>query len=265
MRLGDDVLMVLSECRTEGEIVYLPGRQLDRRLYERVNKALEALGGKWNRKAKGHVFAHDPEARLDDAILTGSIEVQDYEFFPSSPTVVREALQLAVPDFGSVTWRGLEPSAGQGAFATRLAAHVGELVMVEIDPVNVAKLMTVAWNALYGIPATVWSGDFLQTSAAELGGAFDLIAMNPPFSRGQEIDHVTHAYGMLKPGGVLVSVMSAGVTFRQDRRYRSFRETLGPLIAPLPARSFKVAGTEVATVLVKLRKAADTTREEAVA
>ncbi len=34
--------------------------QLDRKMYESVGKGLDLLGGKWNKKAGGHVFAIDP-------------------------------------------------------------------------------------------------------------------------------------------------------------------------------------------------------------
>ena len=36
-----------------------------------MNKVLEALGGKWNRKAGGHVFDHYPADEIDEVILTG--------------------------------------------------------------------------------------------------------------------------------------------------------------------------------------------------
>ena len=45
--------------------------QLDRKLYTEVNAALEALGGKWNRSAKAHVFAESPEDVLERILLDG--------------------------------------------------------------------------------------------------------------------------------------------------------------------------------------------------
>ncbi len=55
---------------------------------------------------------------------------------------------------------------------------------------------------------------------------FDRVVMNPPFERQQDIDHVSRAAGMLKPGGRLVSVMSAGVTFRENNKTRWFRDLI---------------------------------------
>ena len=61
MEIKENIRDILAECRAEGNVVYLPQRQLERADYEAVNKVLSALGGKWNRKAKGHVFDYEPE------------------------------------------------------------------------------------------------------------------------------------------------------------------------------------------------------------
>jgi 16S rRNA G1207 methylase RsmC len=86
---------------------------------------------------------------------------------------------------------------------------------------------------------------------------FDRVLMNPPFSKGQDVKHVTHALGFLKPGGRLVAIMGAGVTFRQDKRTTDFRElvqSMGGTIEPLPEGSFKSSGTMVNTVIVVIDK-----------
>jgi 16S rRNA G1207 methylase RsmC len=57
-------------------------------------------------------------------------------------------------------------------------------------------------------------------------GAYDRIVMNPPFENGQDIAHVEHAYELLSPGGRLVTVMSEGPFFRQDKNAASFRNWL---------------------------------------
>ncbi len=73
-KIADNILDILGECRTEGNTLYLPEGQLDRATYQAVNKVLESIGGKWNRKAKGHVFVDgDPAELLDNVILAGEI------------------------------------------------------------------------------------------------------------------------------------------------------------------------------------------------
>ena len=50
--------------------------------------------------------------------------------------------------------------------------------------------------------------------------------MNPPFERGQDAEHVQHAYERLKPGGRLVAIMSNGPFFRSDKKAEGFRNWL---------------------------------------
>jgi methylase of polypeptide subunit release factors len=59
--IDPDVQEVLRGIRVVGNVAYID-RPLERELYMRVNKVLEALGGKWNRKVRGHVFESDPSA-----------------------------------------------------------------------------------------------------------------------------------------------------------------------------------------------------------
>ena len=83
--------------------------------------------------------------------------------------------------------------------------------------------------------------------------------MNPPFENGQDMDHVRHAFGFLKPGGRLVSVMSSGAFFRGDRKALEFRDWLASVRGKdeqLPAEAFKGAfrSTSVSTRLVIIDK-----------
>jgi hypothetical protein len=50
--------------------------------------------------------------------------------------------------------------------------------------------------------------------------------MNPPFEKGQDIEHVRHAYDQLKPGGRVVAIMSEGPFFRSDKKATEFRDWL---------------------------------------
>jgi len=52
--IPEDVLRVLSAVDISGNEVIILGH-LDRKLYLAVNKVLDRIGGKWNRKAKTHV------------------------------------------------------------------------------------------------------------------------------------------------------------------------------------------------------------------
>lgn len=143
--------------------------------------------------------------------------------------------------------RVLEPSAGTGAISSYAADCLGaEVTCVEIQGRLAAEL------GASGRYAKVVHDDFLNRSPDELG-RFDVIVMNPPFDGCRDVDHVTHALKFLAEGGVLVSVMGAGVEFREDRKTAAFRaevERRGGQFFDLPPASFAESGTYINTVLV---------------
>ena len=99
---------------------------------------------------------------------------------------------------------------------------------------------------------SVFEADFLEVMPNPI---YDRVVMNPPFSRQADIMHVLHALQFLKPGGLLVSVMAASVTFRENKLTTDFRATVearGGYIEPLPENSFKASGTGVNTVLAAI-------------
>jgi predicted RNA methylase len=155
----------------------------------------------------------------------------------------------------------LEPSAGRGRLADEARRQGGKVHCVEIQNELCTTLREKGHK--------VTQGDFLRMTPAELG-QFDIVVMNPPFDRGRDCDHVRHALQFLKPGGRLVSVMAAGVDFREGKRAEAFRamvmkqkpidrwdrvwtEHRSPY-SDLPAGSFKDSGTMVNTLTLALRK-----------
>lgn len=70
---------------------------------------------------------------------------------------------------------------------------------------------------------------------------YDRIIMNPPFSNGRDIEHVMHAYDLLKPGGRIVAIMGESAFFNQSKKAEAFRQWLddkGGTSEKLPAGSF---------------------------
>ena len=184
--------------------------QLDRKLYVRVNKILAALGGKWNRKAKAHLFDNDAQDLVDAVILTGEVILpENFDYFPTPPAIAEKLFEVAdlQPDHIA-----LEPSAGGAAIAGPLAKIVKRVDCIEQVPSAAAELRT-------EFDSVIEAG-FLDVPQSP---DYDRIVMNPPFSKRQDIHHVLHAAGFLKPGGRLVSVMAAGVTFRDDKLSVNFR------------------------------------------
>jgi hypothetical protein len=70
MKIDTDVLTVLSQAEISGKSLTLQER-LDRNLYDRANRVLEAIGGWWSRKASAHIFEADPTDTIETMILTG--------------------------------------------------------------------------------------------------------------------------------------------------------------------------------------------------
>ena len=67
-KLSPEALAVLdSDVIIRGSFLSIE-KPLDRKLYVEVNAALEALGGKWDRKSKAHVFGEGPADALDQVI-----------------------------------------------------------------------------------------------------------------------------------------------------------------------------------------------------
>jgi hypothetical protein len=68
--------------------------------------------------------------------------------------------------------------------------------------------------------------DLVPVEKRGVGSGYDRILMNPPFSDGRDIQHVRHAYDLLKPGGRLVALMGESAFTNQNKRATEFREWL---------------------------------------
>ncbi len=241
--IPNEVLDVLKQSRCEGNQLHLP-RQLPRELYVQTAKIIELFGGKWNRSFAAHMFNGDCAERVDEAVIAG--EVTDfqklYQFYETPPELCRRMVAMAEVREGH---KVLEPSAGKGAILKALPQRVHRTA-VELNPLMVDVV---------AYADRVHFGDFLRTNG-ELG-MFERIIANPPFRGGQDVDHVRHMFGLLKPGGVIVTVMSPAWQYRADRKHSEFRDWLEQLdhgVENLPEGTFKSSGTNVRALLVTIRK-----------
>jgi len=131
-------------------------------------------------------------------------------FFPTPEPVGKMMVDLAGIEAGTTV---LEPSAGMGNLAEVIRGAHPE-----------APLSVLEWN--YSLRELlelkkfkVIGDDFLKHE-----GKYDRIVQNPPFEKGQDVDHVYHAYEHLNPGGRLISVMSEGPFFKTDKKSEAFRK-----------------------------------------
>ena len=246
--LSNAAFTVLSSgVSIDGHELRITAGQLDRKVYVEVNAALEAIGGAWSRKAKAHIFAADPSDALDQILVDGgfSDKRRDFDQFFTPDALARLVVARADVRYKSV----LEPSAGRGALARAAReADAYKVDCVELDAECVSGLQYDDF--------TVTHADFIKWSVVN-AARYDVVVMNPPFSKQQDVTHVLTALSCLRTGGRLVAIMSAGVQFRGDRKSVAFREVVGSVggvIEPLPEKSFASSGTNVNTVLVTLEK-----------
>lgn len=244
LKIEAAVLAVLDAASVNGNLLVLNG-QLDRDLYLKVNKVLDAIGGKWSRKVKAHLFDEPVQEMLDAILETGTYSrvKQDFGQFDSTPAVVDRIIELA----GLLIERlVLEPSAGIGNIVEAAERRGAIVTAWEVDAKRLHAL-----KDRCDLAGGAHLSDFL--SVHPIDRPFDVVLMNPPFAKQVDIDHVLHAFKFLKPGGRLVSVMSQGVMFRTNRKaaeFRAFVEQHGGRFEELPAGSFSASGTEVRACIV---------------
>jgi hypothetical protein len=141
----------------------------------------------------------DPVKELEKKIHR---EHREQGFYPTPPRVIDRLMEHAdIRDGQSV----LEPSAGSGRIMDAVkAAHGDSVTLKGIEHhSSLQDLLKMKGH-------DVDHSDFLEHK-----GEYDRIVMNPPFENDQAIDHVKHAFSLLKPGGKLVAVVPGG-----DRLYR---------------------------------------------
>jgi len=243
MKIEKEILNILDRCLIKENVVYLPEGQLDRKTYMAVNKCLEAIGGKWNRKEKGHLFEDDPIDIFENLLLTGEVEdiKKEFQFFETPKELVKQMIDLAELKEGDTI---LEPSAGRGAIANEI--KIGKLFLNEMNEKN--------YKVLLEKYKQVTDYDFIEGCFA---GLFDKIIMNPPFSKQQDIDHILRAFDLLKNGGILISIVSESPFFRENKKsveFRKFLEDNNAEIIKNPDETFKESGTMVKTRIIKVIK-----------
>jgi len=251
-QLKTDVLTVLSTLDIDGNNVMITA-QLDRKLYLAVNKVLERIGGKWNKKAKAHVFDADPTDRLNNVIESGELDPEvKTGYFPTPAVIVDKMIELA--DIGR--WQLiLEPSAGQGHISDEICKRLGRRTNEIMVCETLAENRHILDEKGYIVEQLGFFEFAEECKRTEV--EFDRIVMNPPFASQADIDHVTTAHNLLAPGGILVAIMSSGVTFRENRKTTEFRENVMvncTHLEHLPSGSFKESGTAVNTILLRLER-----------
>ena len=253
--IDQDVLDMLLNCQPVGNKLPMIQVNMDRKLYTRFNDVLEAIGGKWNRSAKAHIFPDgvDVQDLLDFVIETGKIpDGNPFDHYCTPPEVAQELVNHIVNAAVKPLKTFLEPSAGSGSLVKAIldgqaSSHV---TAYEID----SRFK----KDLEGLVSVYHEADFVQSCKHE-NNKFDAVAMNPPFRSKTDsnawMEHVEKAMNSLSPGGTIGAILPNSFKFRSDRKFESFRKMVNEKlkdvsIIDLPQCSFSSSGTNVNTVML---------------
>lgn len=231
----------------DGRTLRLEG-QLDRAEYAAVDKVLRAAGGKWDRKARAHVFPGSPVDALGEFLGGGSAPkpARRTEGYVATPDrLAGEVVDLLRLRPGMSV---LEPSAGCGALLRAVLRTEPDITLTAVEP-NADRVRPVAREL--GLTVFVQRFEDYAREQHHAGRRFDRVVMNPPFAIPGEpavwIDHVRLAWSLLAPAGRLVSIVPAGFAYRKDDRHVAMRKLVAEHggwsdIAP---GAFRPSGTDV--------------------
>ncbi|MFC8671535.1 hypothetical protein ACFUEN_02530 [Streptomyces griseorubiginosus] len=247
MKIDTDVLNAIRSATVDGLTLRLNGT-LDRKLYDRVNLALQAVGGNWNRYQRAHVFPFAAADAIAGLRATGEVITDvDRGYFPTPNPLVEQLLDLAELEAGCDV---LEPSAGRGAIAEAAAARGAVVDCIEVGTARAEHIRG------GGYACEVTNADFLTVQVER---HYQRVIMNPPFADRQDIRHVQRALRFVKPGGLVVAVMLGSLSFRTDRLTQDFRarvqEARGT-ITDLPDDAFPDVGVRTVIAVIPVREAA---------
>jgi len=193
------------------------------------------------------------ESTADKALrLTGEAMLMGIPgFFPTPPALAKKLIEFARLENATCV---LEPSAGTGSLidATLKRQPRAKISYCEIN----CFLLDVLRMKYDGMDNVHFAGrDFEELDPQYFKDRFDGIVLNPPFERGQDIDHVLRAHRLLARNGTLAAVVSEGAFCRTDKKATSFREFLertDATVVKLAADSFKSSGTAVQCRFIRI-------------
>lgn len=235
IKITDEIRGIINRCRFDGNKVYLPEGQLDRKLYVKINALLEECGGSWNRKEKAHVFPSDPREKL--GVLVSQEKLIDsqkaFQKYYTPQWLVEKLVTLADVKGKTV----LEPSCGDGRVIREcLKQGAVDVTGIDVEPENCDGL-------------TVIKDDFLKIQPDSL---VDVVAGNPPFAKLGYLKHTLHAYNFLKPGGKLVFILPNSI--HSNKKFQDFVVDKRWEFDEVEAGAFSDEGTEIATNIVTIYK-----------
>lgn len=219
--------------------------QMDRKQYVELNKVLELLWWKRNRKEKCHIFDTD---NLQEAIdeVCDTMEIIDikvlYQQYYTPQLLAKRLVELANPQDNEVV---LEPSAWMWNIIQEIKNYK-RIIAIDIDSNNCNSIKTNLWNE----DITVFNIDYMDYCDDAVANK---IIMNPPFTKSQDVKHILKAYKNLCEWWRIVSIASSSIQTRQWKLYDELKE-LNPEFIEIEEWAFKESGTMVNSVIVLIDK-----------
>jgi phospholipid N-methyltransferase len=134
-------------------------------------------------------------------------------FFPTPTNLINEMIdQLDIKENDQI----LEPSSGKGDI-------LKELLKSECK--NITGL-EINYTLNEYIKKVIGFDNCLHSDFLNHDQNYNKIIMNPPFEKQQDIDHINHAFKLLKDGGRLVAICSESPFFRDNQKSIDFREMI---------------------------------------
>jgi phospholipid N-methyltransferase len=211
-----------------------------------------------NKNLRGLYDAITGEERKSDRVLRLTKEAALMRipgYFPTPEPLAQQLINTACIEPGHTI---LEPSAGTGNLIDTIRTAYPD-TSVSFCELN-CFLLDILRGKYEGLSDVHFVGrDCLELNSGEWK-PFDRIVMNPPFERGQDVEHILHTLTLLKPGGILAAIVSAGVFARSDKKSLRFRELLEKtkaVVHDVPLGSFKSSGTGAESKIVCIRSLED--------
>lgn len=141
-------------------------------------------------------FGYPAKDVIFEILRSGQLpERKSHQFYQTPENLALHIIDLAEIDDGHAV---LEPSAGFGAIAEHLPKE--QTVCVDVNNIHCTVLEKKGYNVV--------NNDFISMNFAS---KFDRILMNPPFSKGRALEHLTKAHSLLKEDGKLVAILPASM------------------------------------------------------
>jgi predicted RNA methylase len=207
-------------CKHKSNLALLRAGITDRESYLRVRDSLLKISQAKSRDDQGK--AQEIAIKQAAAALKGIPG-----FYPTHPEladIVVERLQLIPGE------RVLESSAGAGHIAEAVRRAGAEPDVIERND-DLRAILELKGFQVVG-------RDFLNFTPQQ---PYDAVAQNPPFENSADIDHIRHAFEVVRPGGRVSSIASESTFVGESKKQKDFRNwlnELGAKIEVLPADSF---------------------------